>query len=85
MSPDGSVNDVFADTGIAVPENYNHANATIDSLFDEIKAAIDSNADNVQVEYDPISGYPTSIFIDYSTQIADEELRLNISGLVQNR
>lgn len=85
VAPDGSVNDVFADTGVAVPDNYNHANASIDSLFNIIKSAIDSNADNVQVEYDPTSGYPTSIFIDYDTRLADEELRLNISDLTQGQ
>ena len=81
VKPNGDVSDIFADNGQNVPENYNHANATIDSLFDEIKNAIESGADNVQVEYDPTSGYPTSIFIDFNQQIADEELNLSISNL----
>ncbi len=81
VTPDGTAFDLFADNGQHVPDDYNHANATVDSLFDEIKAAIDSGADNVQVEYDPTSGYPTSIFIDFNQQIADEELSLRVSNL----
>ncbi len=81
VAPDGTVDDVFADTFQPVPDDYSQANASIDSLFDIIQNAIDSGADNIQVNYDPISGYPTSIFIDYSTLIADEELSLTISNL----
>ena len=84
VNPKGDLLDVFADTGRAVPEGYDQANASIDSLFAVIQNAIDSQADKITVEYDPTTGHPTSILIDHEQMIADEELSLDISNLVIN-
>ena len=46
---------------------------TIDGLFDMIQDAIDREAVRLTVSYDPEIGYPTSVSIDYSLTIIDEE------------
>jgi hypothetical protein len=54
--------------------------ATIDLLFAEIDAAVKEGADSVTVTYDPTYGYPTEIAIDFSQEMADEEMYYSISG-----
>ena len=54
---------------------------TVDDLFDEVQAAIDSNADEISVQYDGILGNPTTIDIDFSEYIADEEMSFRASDL----
>lgn len=76
----GDVSSTFADDGQSVPNDYPFANTTIDGVFDIIADAIENGADGVNVTYDSQFGYPTSVAIDYSEQIADEELFLSISN-----
>jgi hypothetical protein len=47
---------------------------TLDGLLEVIQDAINQNAFQINVEYDPKYAYPTSIFIDYDEMMADEEL-----------
>jgi len=54
---------------------------TVDGIFDTIQQGINLNAPVVSVEYDPIYGYPTSMYIDYSELIADEEASLVVDFL----
>jgi hypothetical protein len=54
--------------------------ATIDLLFAEIEAAVDSGAESVTVTYDPTYGFPVEIAIDQSQQMADEEMYYSISN-----
>ena len=54
--------------------------ATIDLLFAELDAAVKDGADSVTVTYDATYGFPTEIGIDYSQEIADEEMYFSISG-----
>src|SRR5512145_322202 len=54
--------------------------ATIDLLFAEIDAAVKDGADSVTVTYDATYGFPTEIAIDYSQELADEEMYYSISG-----
>ncbi len=70
---------VFVDDGRAVDEQVRRYLTTIEGVFDKIQAALDQNADQVTVAYDPTLGYPTSVFLDYSMQVADEEFALQIS------
>ncbi len=56
---------------------------TVDGLFDVIQDAIDRSAVSIQVEYDPDLGYPVSAFIDYETQLADEELGFEVSNVLK--
>ena len=54
---------------------------TVAALFDLIEEAYDRKAEVVDVTYDPELGYPTSIGIDYSSQMADEEIAYRVSDL----
>ncbi len=54
--------------------------ATIDALF-QYTAQRMKDAAEVTVTYDSTYGYPTTIYIDGSKQIADDELSLSVSGL----
>ena len=53
--------------------------ATIDLLFAELDAALNNGADSVTVTYDATYGFPTEIAIDYSQEIADEEMYFSIT------
>ena len=46
---------------------------TVEDLFALLAEAYDRDAARVDVTYDPATGQPTSFYIDYSEQIADEE------------
>ena len=52
---------------------------TIDEWFGVIEGAIDEGAARVNVTYEAQLGYPAKIFIDYNADVADEELRVEIS------
>ena len=54
---------------------------TVEELFDVIQRAEQEGAYSIGVEYDARFGYPTSVFIDYDYNIADEELILTLSDL----
>ncbi len=56
---------------------------TIDDIFDTIDTAEVEGAASVVVEYDPNEGYPTSVAIDYSEQIADEEYSVSVRDVVR--
>lgn len=72
---------VYVDDQAPVASNFHSLLRTIDGVFDDIQAAIDQDAAQIMVSYDPALGYPTQLFVDYSKQAADEELSLQISGL----
>ena len=55
---------------------------TIPGLFNLIQEAIDSGAHSLQAQYDATLGYPTEVFIDYVSNIADEERGFSASDLV---
>jgi hypothetical protein len=75
---------VYVDDQAAVGALVRPYLLTIDGVFDKIQAANDQGAAEVTVDYDPARGYPTSVFVDYSRQAADEELSLQISGFMAN-
>jgi hypothetical protein len=64
-----------------LPVESINAIPTIAGLFEQVQAAIDSDAFRVVVEYDEELGYPSSIFIDYEELVADEELRVSATLL----
>ena len=49
------------------------AHATIESLFDLVDSAISSRVYKLEVQYDPRYGFPTSISIDPSRMIMDDQ------------
>ena len=56
---------------------------TVDELFETIEEAIDRKAARLEVEYDRATGHPTRIDIDYSEQVADDEMWLRAWELHQ--
>jgi hypothetical protein len=58
---------------------------TVEGLFAAIDDALDRDADQVTVQYDPQLGYPLEIAIDFSQQVADEEIYYSASELTPIR
>lgn len=54
--------------------------ATIDAIFAELNTDEAKNADQITVTYDSTYGFPVDVSIDFSQQMADEELYLNVTG-----
>lgn len=54
---------------------------SVEALFELIEDAYKRGAESVSVSFDPALGYPTSIGIDYSMQMADEEIGYRVSDL----
>ncbi len=71
----------YADTGEAVPENIRENLASVSDIFDRLYNAYQSNAERIDVSYDPDYGYPSSVYIDQSSMIADEEMSYRISDM----
>ena len=53
----------------------------MDELFDLLSDAITRRAVQIDVKYHPQLGYPTEFYIDYSTNISDEEFGYHVDGL----
>ncbi len=71
---DGLVSSVtYVESGEAPDHDGYGRYVTIDDLFDTIQEAIDGNASEVIVTYDPEIGYPTDVRIDYDARMTDEE------------
>ena len=51
----------------------------LDGLFDEIQSAIDSSADEISVTYDALTGFPSSVGIDYILEALDDEISYTAS------
>jgi hypothetical protein len=63
----------YVSDGRAVPATHTQFFPTVEELFDEIESALDDGADQVRATYDPTTGAPLDVFIDYSERTADEE------------
>jgi hypothetical protein len=55
---------------------------TIDELFAELEDA-EQNAFSTTADYDSISGYPKSMYIDWNAQLADDEFSYEVSNFVK--
>jgi len=53
---------------------------TVDGLFDVIASANARNAAVLDASYDASLGYPTSISIDYTRNVADDEITYSVSA-----
>lgn len=71
----------YADTGEAVPVYVRDSLLTMNERFDQLQDAYTSGAEQVDVTYDAQLGYPSSVLIDQSFQMADEEIRYTIKDL----
>lgn len=46
---------------------------TVDDLFARVASAIEQNAASIDAGWDPVLGFPSRVYIDFSVMIADEE------------
>ncbi len=67
--------------GTPLPSDQLEFFRTIDDLFEAIQSAIDNRAASLEVEYDPVLGYPTSISIDQIALAVDDEVSYVVEGL----
>jgi len=72
--------------GVAIsPSRWEGLYYTVDRMFALIAEAQAKGADEVRVSYDPLLRYPTTVFIDQSQRLADEERYFEMSGLEPRR
>ena len=72
--------------GVAVPQSrWEGIYYTVDQMFALLADAKAKGADEVRVSYDPLLRYPTTVFIDQSQRLADEERYFEMSGLEPRR
>lgn len=76
---------VLAATGAPVATDIARLYHTVDGLFDVIDDAIRQHAHRVSAEYDPVYGFPTTVFIDYQANAVDEEFGFRVSALTPYR
>ena len=69
---------VVLEDGTVVPEPDPSEYPTVTGLFDILEEAVDQEAHSINVTWDPTFGFPTTFFIDYSLNIADEELGYDV-------
>lgn len=69
-------------TGAPIVAQLRSTYTSIDGLFAVVQGAIDRDAYQLDVAYDPLRGYPTSIAIDYRKNVADDEVSYTVSGFV---
>jgi hypothetical protein len=70
---------VFSDTSEAVTGTTLGPFPTLDGLFDDLQARI-IEADNVNAEFHPQYGFPTSYVVDPEATVADEEYSITVTG-----
>ena len=71
------------DDGSAVAAEFFEIYDTVEDLFDTIENAIEGNAERLEVTYDPDLGFPTSIVLDYSSNVADDEFTFTASRMTR--
>ena len=62
------------DTGTALTSEQIANLPGIDGLFQIVQDAIDRNVPVLEVSYNTDSGYPETIYIDYYSQVIDDEI-----------
>ena len=60
-------------TGRPAPAAPGRPTPTVEELFAVVQQALDRDVDWMDVQYDPVLGYPAVIRIDPDTRMADEE------------
>ena len=69
---------VYVDDGRPVPSGLADLFPGVDGLFELVRDAIDRDAATLEVRYDPASGVPMEISIDYLLEAVDEELSVDV-------
>jgi hypothetical protein len=65
---------VRPEDGTPIPEEYADLFPSVEGLFEIIEEALNEGADRVDVEYDPPTGTPIRIDIDYIEAAVDDEI-----------
>ncbi|MCB1638162.1 MAG: hypothetical protein KDI15_04885, partial [Thiothrix sp.] len=73
-----SVTDI---NGQPVPDYVRDSVSSIGERFEQLQNAYLNGAESIRADYDPTLGFPTSVLIDQSSMIADEEVSYTISNL----
>ena len=73
---------VYADSGDPVSPPLEDLFPTVDGLFDILRDAIERGAHSIDVTYDPETGVPIDLWIDYEDFVADEELGFGVTEAV---
>ena len=76
----GTIVSAIDATGTPIVAQFRDTYPSIDGLFAVIQGAIDRDAYQLDVSYDPARGFPTSIAIDYRQNIADDEISYTVTG-----
>lgn len=74
------VSRTYQEDGRAVSEEHAELWPALPGVFDLVQDAIDREAADVAVAYDPDTGVPRTIRIDYDEMMADEELGYEVEG-----
>jgi hypothetical protein len=73
-----AVERVYVDSGLPVGADAAPFFPTVDGLFQVILDALDRDAHEIRVSYDPGTGIPFDIWIDYEENTVDEELGFTV-------
>lgn len=71
----------YVDGGAAVPDSAFASYFTVEGLFRQAQIGINLLADSLVVEYDAALHYPTTIVVDPSWRVLNDELALYASAL----
>lgn len=69
-------------SGDPVAPEWQSVFPTVHGLFDFLEDAIDRGAEQIDVDFDPDLGLPTSVRVDYRIAAADEEIGYEIEKLL---
>lgn len=67
------VSRAYVETGEPVREELEPFFPDVDGLFDLLADAFRSDPHSIEIEYDPVLGFPTRSFVDFEENVADEE------------
>ena len=73
----------YVDTGQPVPAAMADGFPAVNGLFVILASALDEDAHEVRVSYDPETGVPLDFWIDYQEMTADEELGMRVTEDVE--
>lgn len=68
----------YAAGGTPVPAQYVDLFLPMGDLFGVIREGVARGAERVEVEFDAVRGYPTRIYIDQDSRMADEEIEYRV-------
>ena len=74
---------IYVDSGASVTGDARGWFPDVDGLFDVLRDAMNEGAHEIRVTYNPVNGVPIDFWIDYSENMADEELGFIVTESVQ--